>query len=330
MLAEDACAYIFVLLSARQHARADARRCDGLAGRARSMEEAQTDADGAPPSPSVPAAPSLNQQRLLILTDLVMQRNPRTIVDVGCGEARLLSRIVSLGGQHELHCVVGVDAMPKDRVMRRGQRALQAAMEAAAAKDCVTRNAVLLKGSLLDLPAVRALKGFDVLLFVEVVEHLDPPELSQVGPILLGECAPRCLVVTTPNKEYNLNFIRKPAKSSGELHGHPPPIEQYELRNSDHRFEWTRAEFMHWAGGLADTYGYSVRYLGIGGGPMDEENNADVWHGPGPQTQVAVFELAGGRVVEPTAFDSSAFESIEPMQMVWCSAQNEIDSAQAS
>ena len=41
----------------------------------------------------------------------------------------------------------------------------------------------------------------------QVVEHLDQPELAALGPALLGRCAPRALVVTTPNIEYNLNMM---------------------------------------------------------------------------------------------------------------------------
>ena len=51
----------------------------------------------------------------------------------------------------------------------------------------------------------------------------------------------------------------------------------------DHRFEWTRAEFEQWAGGVAERNGYAVRYLPAG--EVDPEL--------GPPTQFAVFELTG-------------------------------------
>ena len=52
-----------------------------------------------------------------------------------------------------------------------------------------------------------------------------------------------------------------------------------EVRHSDHRFEWTRVEFQDWAGGIAERFGYSVRYLPVG--PEDAE--------AGAPSQMAVF-----------------------------------------
>ena len=86
-----------------------------------------------------------------------------------------------------------------------------------------------------------------------MVEHLDPPELNAFGEVLLGRCKPSYLLVTTPNKEYNLNFMRRPDEwpKEGEAPQAVPPPDVYGVRNDDHRFEWTREEFRVWAEGLA-------------------------------------------------------------------------------
>ena len=76
---------------------------------------------------------------------------------------------------------------------------------------------------------------------------------------------PGTVVVTTPNVEYNVRFETLPAG---------------ELRHRDHRFEWTRAEFQAWAKGVAERFGYRVRFLAVG--PEDAE--------VGPATQMGVFE----------------------------------------
>ena len=113
-----------------------------------------------------------------------------------------------------------------------------------------------------------------------------------MGGVLLGGCAPRRLVVSTPNKEYNLNFSERPADwIDGEMR--VPDVKGYELRDPDHKFEWTRSEFKAWAEGLARQYGYTVTFHGVGGGPFDEKVAYGIWQGPGPQTQVAVFEKEG-------------------------------------
>lgn len=51
------------------------------------------------------------------------------------------------------------------------------------------------------------------------------------------------------------------------------------LRNEDHRFEWTRAEFMEWADNLASRFDYTVEYTGVGGSEED----------PGFASQIAIF-----------------------------------------
>jgi hypothetical protein len=64
--------------------------------------------------------------------------------------------------------------------------------------------------------------------------------------------------------EYNVRFKTLPAG---------------ELRHRDHRFEWTRAEFVSWSDGVAKRQGYTVVRSGIG--PDDPE--------VGSPTQMAVF-----------------------------------------
>ena len=110
--------------------------------------------------------------------------------------------------------------------------------------------------------------------------------------MLLGRCAPLRLIVSTPNKEYNVAFLRPPPGPQPP----PPPVSKYGLRNSDHRFEWTRAEFKAWAEGLAALHGYDVRFEGAGGGPFDAMQPA-----PGPVTQAAIFERRADAPPPPAA-----------------------------
>ena len=77
---------------------------------------------------------------------------------------------------------------------------------------------------------------------------------------------PLAAIVSTPNAEYNVRFQTLP---------------DGQFRHSDHRFEWTRAQFQGWASGVAERHGYTVRYL-----PVGEEDPT-----VGPPTQVAVFEV---------------------------------------
>jgi hypothetical protein len=81
---------------------------------------------------------------------------------------------------------------------------------------------------------------------------------------VFGAAHPSTVVVTTPNVEHNVRYETL-------AHG--------SMRHTDHRFEWTRAEFAGWAERVAAAHGYGVRFAPVG--PVDDE--------VGPATQMAVF-----------------------------------------
>ena len=60
---------------------------------------------------------------------------------------------------------------------------------------------------------------------------------------------PRRVIVTTPNREYNVRW---------------PAVGARRLRHRDHRFEWTRAECQAWAERVAATYGYRAAHQQLG------------------------------------------------------------------
>ena len=66
------------------------------------------------------------------------------------------------------------------------------------------------------------LEGFDAAAVVEVIEHLDPPRLGAFARVLFGCARPGTVVLTTPNREYNVRFEGLPAGK---------------FRHADHRFE---------------------------------------------------------------------------------------------
>ena len=97
---------------------------------------------------------------------------------------------------------------------------------------------------------------------MEVIEHVDPPRLPALEASVFGHAKPRAVLVTTPNAEYNVHYEG--------LTG---------MRHSDHRFEWTRAEFRAWAERVAAAYGYAVLFR-----PVGAEHEA-----AGAPTQLAIF-----------------------------------------
>ena len=111
----------------------------------------------------------------------------------------------------------------------------------------------------------KRLAGFAAAAVVEVIEHLDPPRLAAFERVLFEFARPATVVLTTPNREYNVTWATLPAG---------------QFRHPDHRFEWDRAEFQRWAIGIASRYNYSVRFL-----PVGTESEA-----VGSPTQMGVFE----------------------------------------
>jgi 3' terminal RNA ribose 2'-O-methyltransferase Hen1 len=120
----------------------------------------------------------------------------------------------------------------------------------------------LLHGSLLYRD--RRLAGYDAAAVVEVVEHLDPPRLAAFERTVFEFARPGTVVLTTPNRDYN---VRWPALPAGRF------------RHRDHRFEWTRGEFRVWAAGVATQFGYNVRFQPVG------EEDPEV----GAPTQMGIF-----------------------------------------
>lgn len=108
------------------------------------------------------------------------------------------------------------------------------------------------------------LTGLDAVVLMEVIEHVDPPRLDTLELAVFAAAAPGAVLVTTPNAEHNVRYETLPAGR---------------FRHADHRFEWTRAEFAAWAGGVAERNGYAVELRGIG---TDDP-------GVGPPTQFAIF-----------------------------------------
>jgi hypothetical protein len=95
----------------------------------------------------------------------------------------------------------------------------------------------------------RRLADYDGAAVIEVVEHLDPARLGAFERCLFEFAHPGIVALTTPNLEYNAKFENLPAGK---------------LRHRDHRFEWTRAQFKAWGTGVAERFGYSVRFAPIG------------------------------------------------------------------
>ncbi|MFI6867534.1 3' terminal RNA ribose 2'-O-methyltransferase Hen1 [Nocardia sp. NPDC050406] len=183
-----------------------------------------------------PRPPSLAVIRRASVVRALHQVGARRVLDLGCGEGALLRQLVA---EREFTEIVGVDvAMRSLHIAKRRLARLP---------EWQARRVSLRQGALTYSDA--SLRGYDAAVLMEVIEHVDASRLGALERAVFGSAAPGSVIVTTPNSEYNVLYETLPAGK---------------FRHSDHRFEWSRAQFTAWAEGVGEEYGYEVRFEPIG------------------------------------------------------------------
>lgn len=194
----------------------------------------------------------LHQLRLESVTSTLRNLGVSSVLDLGCGEGRLLRLLLR---ETWATRITGVDV--SIRALETASRRLKLER----LPTPVRQRVELLHGSV--LYGDQRFEGYDAIAAVEVIEHLDSARLGAFEGTVFGRARPRHVVVTTPNVEYNVRF-----------EGMPPG----KLRHADHRFEWTRREFQEWCAGI-ERFGYECRVEALG------EPDPEV----GPPSQMGVF-----------------------------------------
>ena len=196
---------------------------------------------------------NLHDLRLDTVVGLLAACGTRSVADLGCGEGKLLARLVR---NRQFDKIIGLDASTRC-LERAGQR-----LHFDRPGDTTRERVTLLHGALTYRD--ERWHGLDAVTLVEVIEHLDPDRLPALCDVVFGAGRPKTVIITTPNADYNVLF---PGLTAGTF------------RHPDHRFEWSRAEFRAWIADIEKNYGYSATFSGIG------EDHPEF----GPISQVAVL-----------------------------------------
>ena len=196
---------------------------------------------------------SLHQLRHQAVLQELKTAGAESILDLGCGSGKLLHQLLREG---QFKRITGMDV--SYRALEIAKRRLNWDTLSPRMRERIN----LLHGALTYRD--KRLEGYDAAAAVEVIEHLDEARLSAFERVVFEYARPRVVAVTTPNIEYNVLFESLP---------------KGKLRHSDHRFEWTRAEFRSWGEKIQDRWGYQVSFSPVG--PEDERYGAP--------SQMAVF-----------------------------------------
>ncbi len=218
------------------------------------IEDEDDETTGVGHEDSLERTVSLNEQRHGSVLAVLRGSGARSVLDLGCGEGKLLRDLLA---DRQFERIVGMD------VSIRSLEITQRRLKLERISDRQAERIGLIHGSLIYRD--QRLANFDAAAVVEVIEHLDPPRLSAFERVLFEFARPKTVIVTTPNREFNVKWETLPAGK---------------FRHADHRFEWTRQEFQDWAANVADRHGYVVRFVPVG--PVDEN--------VGSPTQMGVFE----------------------------------------
>ena len=202
---------------------------------------------------SIEAAPRLDEARRLAVIAALKSAGAKKVVDLGCGEGKLLRALLA---DPTFTDIVGVDVsmtvlrwasdkLKLDRMPERQRERIKLLQGSAVYRD-------------------DRLRGADAIACVEVIEHIDLERLDAFRDAIFGHLRPQTVLISTPNAEYNVHYDRPG------------------LRHTDHRFEWTRAEFEDWSSATAAAARYRVTFQPIGAATPP---HASV----GAPTQMAVF-----------------------------------------
>ena len=195
----------------------------------------------------------LHDIRLKLVAEKLKQSGAASVIDLGCGDGKLLRLLLK---EKQFTRIAGTDVSYSE--LEKSQDKLHCNEMPEKQRERLS----LFESSLTYRD--KRFSGFDAAAVVEVIEHLAPNRLPALEKSLFTYAKPQTIVLTTPNREYNVRYENL---SAGKV------------RHSDHRFEWTRSEFEAWAERVARENNYTVAFFPVG----EEEENI------GAPSQMAVF-----------------------------------------
>ncbi|TGL35356.1 3' terminal RNA ribose 2'-O-methyltransferase Hen1 [Leptospira koniambonensis] len=196
---------------------------------------------------------SLNKIRLKEVVKKISESGAEKVLDLGCGEGKLTKILLQ---NKQFSEILAMDVSYSELLVAKERLNYEQLPERQKERLKFIQGSLIYKDP--------RLQGFDAAAVVEVIEHMDLNRLRSFERVLFEFSRPKTVVLTTPNREYNVLYDKLK-----------------NFRHHDHRFEWTRSEFQDWSGKVCDKFGYSVEFFPVG----------EVAENIGASTQMAVFTL---------------------------------------
>lgn len=181
---------------------------------------------------------TLHQKRLKLVYEKLTESGAERVLDLGCGEGKLLRLLMK---NRQFKEIVGVDISYSELNKAKDRLHWEELAPRQKSRLKLFQGALTYRDKRLD--------GYDAAALVEVIEHLDEDRLIALERVIFEFSKPGTIIITTPNKEYNVVFEKMVTD---------------QMRHHDHRFEWTRKEFEDWANQVAERNQYTVKFYPIG------------------------------------------------------------------
>ncbi|XP_050074408.1 uncharacterized protein LOC126562039 [Anopheles maculipalpis] len=185
----------------------------------------------------------------------------KKIVEFGCAEMKFFRLLRSLPAVEKI-LEVDID----DKILQQCRNLVRPLLNDHLSPSVKPLTVEVWRGNIAE--PHECLEGTDVVIGIEIIEHLHQPILDKVPDNVFGFIKPKVAFFSTPNADYNVLF-------DGLL--------ENGFRHPDHKFEWTRRQFEEWAESICQRYpDYCAKYFGIGPAPVGSESVGCV-------SQLAVF-----------------------------------------